>query len=499
MTAQPPVTALSRAIADPTPVDGLAARSPMAGLDRRSLGFVDVLAQSVGAVAPSAAAATCPVLVAARAGSGTLLAFLLAGVLMALVAYAVNQFTRRMAATGSLYTFAARGLGVRAGFATSAAMIVGYGFVAMFALLGAAYYGLTLLAHAVPGVTGSRGLVLLLLAGFGAVCLLVLWRGIRLSTRVTLVIELLSIVGILVLIVVLFVRVPGSSFAAVALPRSVGIPELAAGTTVAVTAFVGFESAATLGVESRRPFATIPRTIRWTVIAAGLLYLLSAYTQLAGFEALGGDLVASDSPVNDLAARAGVEWIGLLLDAALACSFLACALASTTALARVLFSLGREGIAPRALGRTHRRFRTPHVALAVGVAVEVAVPAVLVLAGMGAWQAMGVVVVCAAAGYMTAYALVCVATPFFLRRIGELTVGPAVAAAVAAAGLVAALALDLWLEVTGDRALAVLLLAGVAAVAFALWAVCRRRRPDALRRIGLYDEPTMGDVLGGAP
>lgn len=499
MTAQPPVTALSRAIADPRPVDGLAARSPMAGLDRRSLGFVDVLAQSVGAVAPSAAAATCPVLVAARAGSGTLVAFLLAAVLMALVASAVNQFTRRMAATGSLYTFAARGLGERAGFATSAAMIVGYGFVAMFALLGAAYYSLTLASHALPGAAGSRGLVLLLLAGFGALCLLVLWRGIRLSTRVTLVVELLAIAGILVLIVVLLVRVPGGSFWSVALPRDVGIPQLAAGTTVAVTAFVGFESAATLGAESRRPFATIPRTIRWTVIAAGVLYLLSAYTQLAGFDAFGGDLAASASPVNDLAARAGVEWMGLLLDAALACSFLACALASTTALARVLFSLGREGIAPRALGRTHRRFRTPHVALGVGIAVEVGVPAVLVAAGMGAWPAMGVVVVCAAAGYMTAYALVCVATPFFLRRIGELTAGPAIAAGVAAAGLAATLGLDLWLEISGTRALAVLLLAGVAVLTAGLYLLVRRRRPEALRRIGLYDEPTTGDVLGGAP
>ncbi|UAJ81502.1 APC family permease [Leifsonia sp. ZF2019] len=492
------MTALSRAIADPRPVDGLPARSPMAGLDRRSLGFVDVLAQSVGAVAPSAAAATCPVLVAARAGSGTLTAFLLAAVLMALVAYAVNQFTRRMAATGSLYTFAARGLGVRAGFATGAAMLVGYGFVAMFALLGAAYYSLMLLAHASPGVSGSRPLVLVLLVAFGALCLLVLWRGIRLSTRVTLVIELLAIAGILVLIAVLLVRVPGSSFWSVAVPHDVGLPQLAAGTTVAVTAFVGFESAATLGVESRRPFATIPRTIRWTVIAAGVLYLLSAYTQLAGFDAFGGELAASDSPVNDLAGRAGVEWIGLLLDAALACSFLACALASTTAFARVLFSLGREGIAPAALGRTHRRFRTPHVALTVGLALEVAVPAVLVLAGLGAWEAMGVVVVCAAAGYMTAYALVCVATPFFLRRIGELTVAPAVAAGIAALGLVAALGTDLWLEVTGTRPLAVLLLAAVAALALALYAVCRRRRREALGRIGLYDEPTTGDVLGGS-
>ena len=80
-----------------------------------------------------------------------------------------------------------------------------------------------------------------------------------------------------------------------------------------------------------------------------------------------------------------------------------------------------------------------------------------------------------------------------------MTVGPAVAAAVAAAGLVAALALDLGLEVSGDRGVAVLLLAGVAIVAFGLWALCRRRRPEALRRIGLYDEPTTGDVLGGAP
>jgi amino acid transporter len=235
------------------------------------------------------------------------------------------------------------------------------------------------------------------------------------------------------------------------------------------------------------------------VIAAGGLYLLSAYTQLAGFEAFGGDLALSASPVNDLAARAGVEWIGLLLDAALACSFIACALASTTALARVLFSLGREGIAPRAFGRTHRRFRTPHLALAWSVAAEVAVPVVLVVSGLDAWQAMGVVVVCAAAGYMTAYTLVCAATPFFLRRIGELTASPVVASTVAAIGLVAALGFDLVLEASGPRALAVVILAVSAVAAVIAYLVCRRRRPRALSRIGLYDEPTPEDVLGGAP
>jgi hypothetical protein len=53
------MTALARAIARPTPVAGFGDRSPLHGLQRRSIGIVDLAAQSVAAVAPAAAATCC--------------------------------------------------------------------------------------------------------------------------------------------------------------------------------------------------------------------------------------------------------------------------------------------------------------------------------------------------------------------------------------------------------------------------------------------------------
>ena len=96
------MTALERAIASPEPVPGLGRRSPMHGLDRRSVGFADVLAQSVSAVAPSAAATTMPLLIAVVAGGASVWPLALAMGLALLIATTVNMFAKRIAATGSL-------------------------------------------------------------------------------------------------------------------------------------------------------------------------------------------------------------------------------------------------------------------------------------------------------------------------------------------------------------------------------------------------------------
>ena len=114
------MTALERAIARPQPVHDFAATSPLDGLERRSVGFADVLAQSVAAVAPTAAATTVILLVAGASGGGTVWAVAVATVLALLVARTVNQFANRLAATGSLYTYVARGLGAGAALATGA-------------------------------------------------------------------------------------------------------------------------------------------------------------------------------------------------------------------------------------------------------------------------------------------------------------------------------------------------------------------------------------------
>ena len=77
------------------------------GLRGEALSPMETLGQSVSTIAPtSTPAATIP-LVAALAGNGTWLAYLLAMVAILLVAWCISRFARYSASPGSLYTYAA--------------------------------------------------------------------------------------------------------------------------------------------------------------------------------------------------------------------------------------------------------------------------------------------------------------------------------------------------------------------------------------------------------
>jgi amino acid transporter len=84
-----------------------------------------------------------------------------------------------------------------------------------------------------------------------------------------------------------------------------------------------------------------------------------------------GDVASAYYPLTD-------RYVGSALttafEALIITSAFACQLAFFNTAARYLFALGRERILPSALGRTHGRHRTPHVAggvLAVAVAVYI--------------------------------------------------------------------------------------------------------------------------------
>ncbi|GAA1465274.1 APC family permease [Microbacterium thalassium] len=489
------MTALERAIAHPDPVHSFGDRSPMHGLDRRSVGFWDVMAQSVSAVAPAAAALTVVLLVAGISVPATVVSILIAGVLSVGVARTVSLFARRMAAAGSIYTYTARGLGPATGLAAGSAILVGYGVIAMFALLGGAYYITFLLGSVWPALDGPVTVAVALVAEAAFVAI-VLVLGIRLSSRIALIVECVSVALIVVLLVVLLTLIGPVDIGSV-----VGVGEwswgaIAAGSVIALTAFVGFESAATLGVEARSPLRTVPRAILWTVILSGGLYVLAAVTQVAGFEALGGDLAGSASPINELTAAFGLGPWGVIADIGIAASFIACAIGSTTALTRVLFAMGRDGVLPRVAGATHRRHGTPIGAIVLSLPVITVVPLVLILAGVGIRDAMHLTIAIGGAGYIVAYILVSVAAPFFLRRIGELTFWSTAVSLVSAAVLTATLVtFFVWDAASGS--VAIWVVAGLAAIAATGVLVRVRRGRETLRTIGSYDEPVAADVLGG--
>lgn len=458
-------------------------RSPVHGLARRRLGPLEVLAQSVSGAAPSAAMAAVPAIVAASAGGGTVWSFVIATVLALLIAACIARFTRRMAAPGGLYSLTAKGLTPAAAYASAVGMVTGYGLLAAGTLAG-----FTIYVGALLGGLGIAGPVVevatVVVAGASAGVLVL--RGARLSARVVLLVETVSI-GLMLVVFTLLLATAPESPAPSAPASATGV---AVGVLPALTAFIGFEIATSLGAEARRPFRSVPRAVGITAAVAGVLYVFAAQVQVLGFAATPGGLADSVDPVVALAERGGWNAIPVVLDAGLAASFFAGCMAASTALVRVLFSLARDDVVPAPLGRTHPVHRTPHVAVAVAVPVVTAVPAVLLAAGVRPVTALMALVTLAACGFLLAYVLVCAAAPVFLRRIGELT-WPAVAvSAVLVPILLAVLVVFVAGSPWSAYVLVPLLLAGAAG-----YVVLRVRRPAALAAIGVYDETTADDVL----
>ncbi|MGY1690400.1 APC family permease [Geodermatophilus sp. SYSU D01105] len=473
------------------PLAILARVSPVAGLRRRRLSFLEVLAQSVSALAPSAAMVTVPSLVLVQSGAATLPALGAATALVLLVGWCVSLFAQRMAAVGGVYSYTAKGLGPSGALLGGWSLAIGYAAVSMSALVGAALYLAALLGLPASSVAP----LVLLLGGLAGWCTV---RGIQLSARLALVLEVVSIALVLVVLGVLLAASPssGPGSAAPVVDGAVGWGGIAIGVVLGVTGFMGFESAGTLGVEAQRPLVSVPRAVRWTPAVAGALFLVAAVAQVVLLRRSPLDVLLGPVPVAEMADPVG--WVVRLLDVGIAASFFACVTGSTNALARVLFSMGREGVLPRALGRTHARFGTPHVALLAVLPVLVAVPVVLLLAGAAGRDVLAGTLTVSAFGYVLAYVLVSLAAPLFLSRIGELTRGPLVGGLLAAGLWLVVLVVALsGTSLAGGRALTVVYL-GLLAVGVAWWLWLRARRPAQLAAVGVYDEPTVDSVLPGS-
>lgn len=91
------------------------AKPSVSGLRSECLPFGELLAQSVANIAPTATPTINLALVFASAGNGTWLAYVIATIGLVFVGLNINQFARRSASPGSLYSYIAKGLGSTTG------------------------------------------------------------------------------------------------------------------------------------------------------------------------------------------------------------------------------------------------------------------------------------------------------------------------------------------------------------------------------------------------
>ena len=414
------------------------ANPSISGLRPECLGFWEVLGQSVANIAPSATPALVIPLVFATAGNGTWLAYLFGTIAIVFVAASLNQFTKRSASPGSLYAFIARGLGPGAGVVTGWALVLAYLLTGSAVLCGFANYADVLLKYGHISVPTP----ILLIVGIAAAWF-ISYRDIKLSARLMLLLEGISLTLITILAAIVLVENRFHFDWAQFRLTGVNASSIRIGLVLAFFSFVGFESAAALGDEARKPLKNIPRALLISAATIGIFFVVLSYTEVLGFLHSTTPLNAQ-APLTDLAKTAGASYFGPLISFGALVGFWACTLACINAGSRILFSMGRHNVFPIGVGSAHHTHETPHVAVTL-VAVPLAVvPLVLVLAHPSGWAIgsgglfaiYGWVGTIATYGFLFAYMLVAIAAPVYLRHTGELKARH-VALAAATVGILA--------------------------------------------------------------
>jgi amino acid transporter len=211
------------------------------------------------------------------------------------------------------------------------------------------------------------------------------------------------------------------------------------------------------------------------------------YSIVVGFGAKHMDkLAASSAPLHDLALRYIGPWYGDLVDLAAVSALVAVVLAIHTANFRVLYSLGRDGLLPKALGRTHPRHNTPHVAI-VTYSIGTLVVGLIAGAGWGPMAAFGNLGYLSSLGILPIFIVTNVALPVFMRRRhpAEFSVLlHAVFPALSTATFVAAIWLNIHPWPTSPLNVMPWLILAVVIVSAVWGTILKRRGSQALERIG---------------
>jgi len=329
---------------------------------------------SLAVITPAAAILFLPIPIAANAGAAMPLAIVVAFVVVLVIMNAVYRFTQRISHAGSFFAFIRDSLGVRAGFVTGWLFVAFYlVFVGLDLILFGATLNGIIVAHGGPNIPWWLLMLIGLVLIWGVAVL-----GIRLSVRSDLALLTFELGVLLALALTILIKgAPGGDwqphvFSPSASPT--GFSGVVIAAVFGVLAFTGFEAPAYLGEEAENARRTVPRAILTTTLLIGVVFIFFFYVTTVGWGVQDiSKLPANPAPWDTLGRTYWGAGPTILVDIASVVALVAGALAAQNGAARMVFALGRDGLLPRPLGRTLRRFGTPVAALTVLLAASIAV------------------------------------------------------------------------------------------------------------------------------
>jgi amino acid transporter len=392
-------------------------------LRRGALDLRHAIVISVAVMSPAASIFFNTIPQAGLVGAAIPLCYLIGFIVALLMANQYSEMSRVLPSSGSAYTFVVEGLGPHLGFLVgwigliAIALGVPYSFILMSAnlqTLVARWFGLDL--HWSFWFVLAIGIVFA-----------ISYIGIRQSLSIDMTFLTFEIGVCLVLAVIVLFHVGGQGnltaepFTLDPVPAN---GNLTAGIILGVLSFIGFETAATLGEETRNPHRNIPRAVFGSMLVVGVFYLVMAYAATVGYGvnnmATGATSYAQNAaPFDTISRQVSGEPLAVLIDLAGIFSFFGAALAIINGGARIIYTVGRDGLFPRWTTRLHPKRQTPINAIAAlcgfglvsGIALGLALEPINAFGFLGVLDALFVMLI---------YLLVNIAcVRYFLRKRRE--------------------------------------------------------------------------------
>ncbi|WP_137846001.1 amino acid permease [Microbacterium sp. 2FI] len=318
------------------------------------------------------------------AGPAVIVSFLIAAIAAGLSAVCYAEMASAVPVSGSTYSYAYATLGEIVAMGVAACLMLEYGVSTAAVASGWSGYLDRLVGDlfgwdipaalaAGPLEGGVINLPAVVLVGM---CALLLIRGTRESATVNTVMVFIKI-GVLVMFGVIAISAfQADNFADFAPHGAAGVT--AAAGTIFFT-FIGLDAVSTAGDEVRDPQRSLPRAILIALVTVVAVYLFVTIAAVGAqpwqdFE----DPEQQSAGLSVILADVlGASWPATLLAAGAVISIFSVTLVTLYGQTRILYSIGRDGLIPKAFARVDPRTHTP-VFSTVVVAIAVALLAGLV-------------------------------------------------------------------------------------------------------------------------
>ena len=290
------------------------------------------------------------------AGTGALFAFLITGFVAIILSLEMGELTSSMPkASGASYSFVYNAFGSELGFVTGISL-----YLSFVASVAAIALGFGTYLSSMIGMSGA------LFSHIFAIIMILVLIGINLEglseaakADVVIVIFKISVLVVFIIFALLFGKfLPGN----ISTPPASGIHGIFAASVIAMFAYAGFQSIATMAPNIKGGGKTAARAILVAVVVSLALYILVTISLLSlapsgkyGFVAdpLSFALSSANAPL----------WLFYLVDFAALAATMSATLAMMIAGSQLVLQLSKDGLLPSLFGRTRGREKAPITAV----------------------------------------------------------------------------------------------------------------------------------------